>query len=158
MRRAARPLLYLGIIGAVVGLSVYHARVIANPPYSYTGTFRFGWSLFYIGLLIVTAYGFGLPEIARSPRQSVVTSIGAVFTGALAISIVQLFVGDALLPRFVVFGAPLLLVPWYLFCVALAGGAGACDRSRPCPRRQRHRRTRSQLRDEVAASPNVRPS
>jgi hypothetical protein len=33
MRRAARPLLYLGIVGAVVGLSVYHARVIADPPY-----------------------------------------------------------------------------------------------------------------------------
>ena len=125
MRRAARPLLYLGIVAAVVGLSMYHARVIANPPYSYTGTFRFGWSLFYIGLLIVTAYGFGLPDLPRSPRQSVVTSIGAAVTGALAISIVQLFVGDALLPRFVVFGAPLLLVPWFLFCVALAGAAGA---------------------------------
>ncbi len=37
----------------------------------------------------------------------------------------QLFVGDALLPRFVVFGAPLVLVPWYVFCVALAGAAGA---------------------------------
>jgi lipopolysaccharide/colanic/teichoic acid biosynthesis glycosyltransferase len=117
--------LYLGIVAAVVGLSVYHARVIADPPYSYTGTFRFGWSLFYIVLMIITAYGFGLPDLPRSPRQSVVTSIGAAVTGALAISIVQLFVGDALLPRFVVFGAPLLLVPWFLLCVALAGAAGA---------------------------------
>jgi lipopolysaccharide/colanic/teichoic acid biosynthesis glycosyltransferase len=127
VRRAARPLLYLGIVGAVVGLSIYHARAIADPPYSYTGTFRFGWSLFYIGLLILTAYGFGLPDLVRSPRQAVVTSIGAVVTGALAISIVQLFVGDALLPRFVVFGAPLLLVPWYLLCIALAGAAGAAS-------------------------------
>lgn len=125
MRRAARPLLYLGIVGAVVGLSLYHARVIADPPYSYTGTFRFGWSLLYIGLLILTAYGFGLPDLPRSPRQAVVTAVGAAVTGALAISIVQLFVGDALLPRFVVFGAPLLLVPWYLVCVALAGSVGA---------------------------------
>src|SRR4051794_40950499 len=121
MRRGARPLLYLGIIGSVVGLSLYHARVIADPPYSYTGTFRFGWSLVYIVLLIITAYGFGLPEIVRSPRQALVTSIGAVFVGAFAISLVQLFVGDALLPRFVVFGAPLVLVPWYVFCVALSG-------------------------------------
>jgi lipopolysaccharide/colanic/teichoic acid biosynthesis glycosyltransferase len=125
VRRAARPLLYLGIVGAVVGLSVYHARAIADPPYSYTGTFRFGWSILYIGLLILTAYGFGLPDLPRSPRQAVVTAIGAAVTGALAISIVQLFVGDALLPRFVVFGAPLLLIPWYLICVALAGAAGA---------------------------------
>jgi lipopolysaccharide/colanic/teichoic acid biosynthesis glycosyltransferase len=125
MRRAARPLLYLGIVGAVVGLSVYHARIIADPPYSYTGTFRFGWSLLYIVLLIVTAYGFGLPDIVKSPRQAVVTSIGAALAGAFAISLVQLFVGDALLPRFVVFGAPLLLIPWYILCVALAGGSGA---------------------------------
>jgi lipopolysaccharide/colanic/teichoic acid biosynthesis glycosyltransferase len=125
VRRAARPLLYLGIVGAVVGLSLYHARAIADPPYSYTGTFRFGWSMLYIGLLILTAYGFGLPDLPRSPRQAVVTTVGAAVTGALAISIVQLFVGDALLPRFVVFGAPLLLVPWYLVCVALAGVAGA---------------------------------
>ena len=125
MRRTARPLLYLGIIGSVVGLSLYHARVIADPPYSYTGTARFGWSIFYIVLLAVTAYGFGLPDLPRSPRQALVTSVGAVTAGALEISIFQLFVGDALLPRFVVFGAPMLLVPWYLLCIALAGGAGA---------------------------------
>ncbi len=130
MRRAARPLLYLGIVAAVVGLSLYHARVIADPPYSYTGTFRFGWSLLYIGLLIVTAYGFGLPDVVKSPRQAAITSIGAAGLGALAISIVQLFVGDALLPRFVVFGAPLLLVPWYILCVAMSGGAAPVRRDR----------------------------
>jgi hypothetical protein len=130
MRRAARPLLYLGIVGAVVGLSVYHARVIADPPYSYTGTFRFGWSLLYIALLIITAYGFGLPDVVKTPRQAALTSVGAAGLGALAISIVQLFVGDALLPRFVVFGAPLLLVPWYVLCVALAGGAVPIRRDR----------------------------
>ncbi|MDQ3756275.1 MAG: sugar transferase [Actinomycetota bacterium] len=34
----------------------------------------------------------------------------------------QLFLGDALLPRFVVFGAVLLLFPWYLLCVAVSSG------------------------------------
>jgi lipopolysaccharide/colanic/teichoic acid biosynthesis glycosyltransferase len=152
VRRAARPLLYLGIIGAVVGLSIYHARAIADPPYSYTGTFRFGWSLFYIGLLILTAYGFGLPDLVRSPRQAVVTSVGAAVTGALAISIVQLFVGDALLPRFVVFGAPLLLIPWYLLCIALAGAAGAAStRDRVLVVSDSVDPT--ELRDDVARSP-----
>ena len=84
MRRAARPLLYLGIVAAVVGLSLYHARVIADPPYSYTGTFRFGWSLLYIGLLIVTAYGFGLPDVVKSPRQAAITSIGAISAASFA--------------------------------------------------------------------------
>ncbi|MEJ5254308.1 MAG: hypothetical protein WHS89_03055, partial [Acidimicrobiales bacterium] len=131
MRRAARPLLYVGIVAAVVGLSVYHGREIADPPYSYTGTARFGWSLLYIVLLAVTAYGFGLPDLPRSPRQAVTTSLGAVTAGALAISAVQLVAGDALLPRFVVFGSAILLVPWYLLCVALVGAAtNAAQRDR----------------------------
>lgn len=125
MARGARLALYGGIVGAVVGLSVVHARLIAEPPYSYTGTFRFGWSLLYIGLLIVTAYGFGLPDVPRSPRSALLTSIGAALAGALAMSVVQLFVGDALLPRFVVFGSAIVLVPWYLLCAGLAGGGSA---------------------------------
>jgi hypothetical protein len=44
------------------------------------------------------------------------------FGGALAISIVQLVVGDALLPRFVVFGAAILLPDWYRICARMAAG------------------------------------
>ncbi|WP_334142869.1 sugar transferase [Rhabdothermincola sp.] len=121
MRRAARPLLYAGIVTAVVGLSVYHSRAIADPPYSYTSTSRFGWSLLYIAVLAVVAYGLGLPDLPRSPRQAVTTSVAAAGAGAFVVSIVQLFLGEALLPRFVVFGSAILLVPWYLVCVALAG-------------------------------------
>ena len=70
MRRGARLALYGGIVVAVVGLSVYHSRAIADPPYSYTGTFRFGWSLLYIGVLMVTAYGLGLPELPRTAGRA----------------------------------------------------------------------------------------
>ncbi|MFN8039395.1 MAG: sugar transferase [Acidimicrobiales bacterium] len=125
MRRVARTVLYLGIVAVVVGLSLLHALVIADPPYSYTGTFRFGWSLLYIGLLALTAYGFGLPDLPRTPRAALLGAVGAALSGALAISIVQLFVGDALLPRFVVLGSAILLVPWYLTCAALFGGGGS---------------------------------
>ncbi len=131
MVRRARWLLYGGIVVAVAGLSMVHARLIAEPAYSYTGTFRFGWSLLYIGLLVVTAYGLGLPDVPRSPRSALVTSLGAAFAGALAMSVVQLFVGDALLPRFVVFGSAIVLVPWYLLCAGLAGGgSGSTSRDR----------------------------
>jgi lipopolysaccharide/colanic/teichoic acid biosynthesis glycosyltransferase len=130
MRREARPLLYVGIVAAVVGLSVYHGREIADPPYSYTGTARFGWSIVYIVLLCLTAYGFGLPDVPRTQRQALSTSVGATVMSALAISLIQLFVGDALLPRFVVFGSALLLIPWYLICVAIAGGPTPADRDR----------------------------
>lgn len=122
MRRGARIALYSGIVATVVGLSVYHARVIADLPYSYTGTFRFGWSLLYIGVLVVTAYGLGLPELPRTVGRALVTSIVAAISGAVVISMLQLLTGDALLPRFVVFGTALLLVPWYLLCAGFAVG------------------------------------
>jgi exopolysaccharide biosynthesis polyprenyl glycosylphosphotransferase len=132
MRRAARPVLYLGIVAVVLALSKIHARYIANPPYVFHGSFRFAWAIAYIGLLCLAAYGLGLPELPRNPRQALVTAIAAAVAGALGISLVQLVAGDALLPRFVVFGSAILLVPWYLVCAALAtdGGARAAGRDR----------------------------
>jgi lipopolysaccharide/colanic/teichoic acid biosynthesis glycosyltransferase len=124
MRRAARPVLYLGIAGIVLGLSKIHAAYVANPPYVFHGSSRFAWALAYILLLGLAAYGLGLPELPRSPRQALTSSVAASLTGAVGISLVQLVVGDALLPRFVVFGSAVLLVPWYLVCVALSADAG----------------------------------
>lgn len=122
MLTAARILLYTGIVGVVLGLSKAHATWIADPAYDYTGSSRFAWSIAYIVLLAVSAYGAGLPDVPRTVRNAVLTSIGAASGAAVAVSIVQLGVGDALLPRFVVFGAALLLVPWYLLCTGLATG------------------------------------
>ena len=132
MRRLARPLLYLGIIVAVVGLSKIHAAYIADPPYSYHGTFRFGWSMVYIVLLALVAYGVGLPDLPRSPRTALAAAVGAAGGAAVLISVFQLFVGDALLPRFVAFGSAILLVPWYVLCTAVAtdGGSRAAGRDR----------------------------
>jgi lipopolysaccharide/colanic/teichoic acid biosynthesis glycosyltransferase len=132
MRRAARPLLYLGIVGAVLGLSKIHARFIANPPYVFHGSPRFAWAIAYIVLLAVAAYGLGLPDLPRTARQALVSALAAAAGGALAISVIQLGLGDALLPRFVVFGSAILLVPWYLLCTAVAtdGGARAAGRDR----------------------------
>jgi lipopolysaccharide/colanic/teichoic acid biosynthesis glycosyltransferase len=126
-RRLARALVYLGIVAVVLGLSKIHAAVIADPPYSFHSTSRFAWALAYIALLMVAAYGVGLPDLPRSTRQGLKSAVAAAAGGAVAISLVQLVVGDALLPRFVVFGSALLLVPWYLVCVALAhdGATGA---------------------------------
>jgi len=131
-RRAARALLYLGIAAAVLGLSKIHAAYIADPPYSFTGSFRFAWALTYIALLGVIAYGLGLPDLPRSTRQGLQTAVAAASAGALAISVIQLLVGDALLPRFVVFGSAILLVPWYLTCIAIAqaGSSGTAVRDR----------------------------
>ncbi|MDZ7673561.1 MAG: sugar transferase [Acidimicrobiales bacterium] len=119
MRRLARPLMYAGVVGIVLALSKYHAETIGD--YDFTASFRFTWAFAYIGLLCLSAYGLGLPEVPRTLRSRLPTSLMASATGALGISAVQLFVGDALLPRFVVFGSALLLVPWYYAMSTLAG-------------------------------------
>lgn len=120
MRRAARPVMYLGVLAVVFGLALVHARYVGH--YSFTGTFRFGWTIAYAVLLALLAYGFGLPDVPRTRQAALGASVGAAFTGALAISLVQLFVGDALLPRFVVFGAAVLLPDWYRICIRMANG------------------------------------
>jgi len=120
VRRAARPLLYLGVLVVVFGLALVHARILND--YSFTGTSRFGWTIAFVGLLCVFAYGFGLPDVPRSRKAALGSAVGAAFLGAGAISSIQLFVGDALLPRFVVFGSALLLPDWYRICVGMAVG------------------------------------
>ncbi|MDP9441313.1 MAG: sugar transferase [Actinomycetota bacterium] len=122
MRRAARILLYLGTATIVLALGKYHAAEIADPPYDYTGSFRFAWSFAYITFLCGAAYGLGLPDLARGRRAAVGMSVGASAGAALAISVMQLGLGSALLPRFVVFGTALLVVPWYVACAALSSG------------------------------------
>jgi len=120
MRRAVRPLMYAGVLVVVFGLGLVHARWIGE--YPFTGTDRFAWTVAYAGILCVFAYGFGLPDVPRSRRAALGPAVGAALFGALTISLIQLFVGDALLPRFVVFGSALLLPDWYRICVTVSLG------------------------------------
>ena len=132
MRRAARPLLYGGVLAVVYGLTRIHAAHIGH--YDPTGTSRFGWTVVYAALLCTCAYAFGLPDLPRTRRSVLSASVAAAWLGAAAMSLVQLFVGDALLPRFVVFGSALLLPDWYRICIRLTAGG----------------RTRAEARDRVA--------
>ncbi len=132
MRRLSRPLLYAGVLTVVFGFGVAHAAWIGH--YRYTGTDRFAWTVVFAAVMCVTAYGFGLPDVPRTRRAVVASCAGASFVGAAAISVIQLVVGDALLPRFVVFGSAVLLPDWYRICCRLAAGG----------------RTRDQARDRVA--------
>jgi len=122
LKRLSRLLLYVGIIGSVLGLSKIHAAYVAEPPYSFTGSFRFAWAIAYMAVLAIAAYGVGLPDLPRTVRSALLSALGASAGAALGMSVVQLIVGGALLPRFVVFGAAIALIPWYLFCVAIASG------------------------------------
>jgi lipopolysaccharide/colanic/teichoic acid biosynthesis glycosyltransferase len=109
--------MYSGIVVVVLGLCKAHAVV---HEYTWSGSSRFAWSLGYVLLLSVAAYSVGLPEQLRTRRGGCLAAVVATGSAAVVISGVQLFVGDALLPRFVVLGSGIILVPWYVLCAALS--------------------------------------
>ena len=113
--------MYVGVSGIVLALGKYHAEFIGQ--YDFTNSSRFAWALTYVALQCLAAYGLGLPEVPRTLRSRLPTALLASGAGALGISSVQLFVGDALLPRFVVLSAAMLLVPWY-YAMSTIAGAG----------------------------------
>jgi lipopolysaccharide/colanic/teichoic acid biosynthesis glycosyltransferase len=126
MRRLARALVLIGIVVVVLGLSKLHA---VRHEYDFTGSFRFTWALAYIVLLWVAAYATGIPDLGRR-RTLWLSAAAAAAIGAVGVSIAQLFLGDALLPRFVVFGAALVLVPWYVLCTMVASGGHLREEAR----------------------------
>lgn len=132
MLRAARLLSLAGGAVAVLGLSKVHARYVADLPYSFSGSGRVVWAAAYIVLLMVATYAVGLPDQPtstwRASRLALVSGIGA----ALGVSAIQLVVGDALLPRFVVFGTVLVDLPIQVTAnlMSRAGRARADDRDR----------------------------
>ena len=83
VRRLARVMTYAGIVGVVVGLSVSTPRSSPTRPYTFTDSFRFAWAIAYIGLLILAAYGIGLPDIPRGARSAVGAAAGASAAAAL---------------------------------------------------------------------------
>lgn len=122
MRRAARILSYGGGALIVLCLSLAHAQIIAENPYTFTGSSRFAWAIGYSVALGITTYAVGLPDQPRSARQAAWLAFLASAVAALAVSVPQLILGDALLPRFVVFGAAILMVPWQMATNAMARG------------------------------------
>jgi len=115
--RRLRILLYGGIASIVLGLGKVHA--VAHR-YDLTTSSRFVWTISYIGLLAVAAYGLGFPELRGTRRGA---ALGAVQVSGLAVagvSAVQILTGDALLPRVVVFGSAVVVMPFLVMCARLA--------------------------------------
>lgn len=104
-------------IAVVAGLGRIHA--IRNS-YDLTGSERFSWSVAYVLLLLISAYAVGLPDLPRTRRSALAAATTATLLAAMGISIVQLGTGDALLPRFVVFGSAVFLPPIYMATAIIA--------------------------------------
>jgi lipopolysaccharide/colanic/teichoic acid biosynthesis glycosyltransferase len=120
VHRGARLALLAGTAITVFGLSKLHA--VAHG-YDWSASARSAWSLGYVGLLWLTAYAFGLPDELRNRRGTALAALGATGTAALGLSLAQLVVGTAVLPRVVVLGSVVVLTPWYVLCTLLAGDA-----------------------------------
>jgi lipopolysaccharide/colanic/teichoic acid biosynthesis glycosyltransferase len=129
MKRVALLLVMAGTAGVVLALGKVHA---SWNNYDYEGSFRVGWTLTYISALVISGYGVGLPDLPRNWRARLILAATATTIAASAISAIQFFVGDALLPRFVVLGSPLALIPWYAFCSTICsnGTSRAQQRAR----------------------------
>lgn len=118
MRRVARVLVVLGIVACVGGLSKIHAAVVGH--YDYTASSRLTWSIVYMAVLYLSAYGVGIPDLARSRTTSLATGLAGAVGGAVVFSVAQLVLGEPVLPRFVILGSAAILVPYFALCGRLA--------------------------------------
>lgn len=95
----------------VFGIGEFHAHFIGH--YSFTGTSRFAWMIAYVIVLEIASYGIGIPDTPTTNAGALWSAAGAVIVAGLGVSIVQLLSGSAILPRAVVFGSGLVLIPAY---------------------------------------------
>lgn len=127
MQRVARLGLVLAVALVVLGLSKVHA---AAHDYDFTASARFGWAVAFIGAIAIAAYSFGLPDLVASRRAAWFASAGAAITGAITVSVAQLLLGSALLPRSVVLGTAVVIVPLGALAAAAGRDAFSHDRER----------------------------
>ncbi len=128
MRRLARFLLYGLTACLVLGLGYVHAVYIGH--YSVAGSSRLAWSIAYIAILCLAAYAVGLPDLPPNAYNALGLALAANIVAALAISLCQLALGVAVLPRFVVFWTASLLVPGYALCAFVAARGRRDERRR----------------------------
>jgi len=112
--KRAGPVMPVGIVTIVVALGFVHSR-LAAPQYSF-GDSRLLWTAGYAATLTLAAYSLGLPDVFDRVRQVAAAAIVSVVTGAVVISIAQLVLGMAVLPRFVVLGAMPSVAVWLAAC------------------------------------------
>ncbi|MFZ0667264.1 MAG: sugar transferase [Acidimicrobiales bacterium] len=111
MQRAVRWLVFTVTLAAVVGLGELHAHLIGH--YHFLSGERGPWDLVYMLILSLSAYVVGIPDLPRTVMGAWLTASLAVAAAALGVSICQLVAGSGVLPRFVIFGAVVILVPSY---------------------------------------------
>ena len=111
VQRAVRWLIFAVTLGVVVALGEIHAHLIGH--YQLLSGSRGPWDAVYVALLTVAAYVVGLPDVPRTVMAAWLYSSISVAIAALGVSVAQLVLGVGVLPRFVILGAVVILVPSY---------------------------------------------
>lgn len=113
IRGAWRALVPLATVAVVADLAVVHAAFIGHYPLVAGDAGRLTWDVTYVVLLVLGASAAGVTEPPRRLSGAAWSALGAVAGAAGAVSMAQLALGSAVLPRFVVFGSAVALVPAY---------------------------------------------
>lgn len=120
LARASRPLACLIVVLALAWL---HATRVADEPYPTFDNPRFPWVAAFAATMVLAGYALGLPDEARSRTAVAWRSLTTGASALLAISAMQLLLGQPLMPRFVALGAPVILLPVDLLAWNLWGDA-----------------------------------
>ena len=83
--------------------TLIHSRYVARHVYSLTEEPRFAWILVFIALIWATSYAAGLPDLSGRLSRHLARALPPLVAADVIISVLQLFTGAQLLPRFVVF-------------------------------------------------------
>ena len=127
MSRPVKWLLPVVTLAVVIATEAVHSRYVARQVYPLTEEPRFRWILIFIALIWATSYAAGLPGSGGSLSRRFARAFAALGAADVIISVLQLFTGAQLLPRFVVFVSSAILVPVF---VLVSGLSTATERAR----------------------------
>jgi len=120
MSRPVKWLLPVLTLAVVIATESIHSHYVARHVYSLTEGPRSGWILVFIALIWATSYATGLPDPGGRLARSFARAFAALVAADLIISVLQLFTGAQLLPRFVVFVSSAILVPVFVLLSVLS--------------------------------------
>ena len=120
MSRPVKWLLPVVTLGVVIATEAVHSHYVARHVYSLTEEPRFRWILIFIALIWATSYAAGLPDSGGRLSRRLLRGIVALGAADVIISVLQLFTGAQLLPRFVVFVSSAILIPVFVLVSSLS--------------------------------------
>lgn len=97
--RTAGTTFQLGLLAAVAGSALFHARIVAPDRYDLLRSGRLGWWVVVAAALCATGYGLGLPELPVGRYSVWLRSMLSMGLAVAVVSVAQLLLAQPLLPR-----------------------------------------------------------